>query len=168
LAPKVNEIIDHIALEAGAMIDAEFEKYFPAVSSDSNRTKDTGGFSVASIKFNCRYMIDMQLYALEPVYSGIYNTYLRTIAKQRGGRLIIALRRYKNKNGNWPISIDDIKNSIPNEILVDPLNGGPFIYELAKENFVLYSKGRNGIDDWGIEDEKTGADDQLIWSGEKL
>jgi hypothetical protein len=154
--------------ETGAMIDAEFERYYPTVRSDSHRTEDAEGFSIASIKFNCRYMIDMQIYALEPVYSDIYNAYLQTVAQQRGSRLIVALRRYKNKNGNWPASLDDIKDSIPNQILVDPLNDGPFIYELAKENFVLYSKGRNGIDDWGIEDLRRGADDLLIWSGEKL
>ncbi|MFZ0034977.1 MAG: hypothetical protein WAK60_08340, partial [Sedimentisphaerales bacterium] len=85
----------------------------------------------------------------------------------RGSRLIIALRRYKNKNGNWPESLDDIQSSAAEEIFIDPINGGSFIYKLTDENFTLYSNGKNGIDDGGKRDkwdeEKTGADDIAIW-----
>ncbi|MBN1391712.1 MAG: hypothetical protein JW947_02795 [Sedimentisphaerales bacterium] len=154
--------------EAGAMIDAAFEKYYPAIRSDSYPAADESDFSFASIKFNCRYMIDMQLYILEPVYSSIHNTHLRTIAQQRGCGLILALRRYKNKNGNWPDSLNGAKLFGLEEIFVDPVNGGSFVYILTNDNFILYSKGRNGIDDGGIENERTGADDQIIWSGERL
>lgn len=152
--------------KAGAIIDAAYERYYPITEPNSNRTKDLREFSITSTKFNYRYMVGMQLYILEPFYHSTYRTYLQTLALQRGSRLIVALRRYKNKNGNWPQSLDDIKPSTPEEIFVDPVNGGSFIYKLTDENFTLYSKGENGIDDGGLQDEKTGADDQLIWSGE--
>jgi len=104
---------------------------------------------------------------LEPTYYSIHDTYLRAIAQQRGSGLIIALRRYKNKNGNWPVSLDEIKSLATAEIFVDPINGDSFIYKLTDENFTLYSKGKNNIDEDGkrdrLDEEKTGADDQLIW-----
>jgi hypothetical protein len=153
--------------KTGAIIDAAYERYYPMAEPDSNKQNRPRKFSITSIRFNCRYMIEMQLYILEPFYYSIHHTYLRTLAQQRGSRLIVALRGYKNKNGNWPQSLDDIETSAPEEIFVDPVNGGSFIYKLTDENFTLYSKGKNGIDDGGLqEDEKTGADDQLIWSGE--
>ena len=74
---------------------------------------------------------------------------------------MIALRRYKNKNGHWPESLDDMKSLAPKEIFVDPINGDSFVYKLTEENFTLYSKGKNNIDENG--EYQDGADDRLIW-----
>lgn len=138
--------------KAGAIIDAAYERFYATAKSDFNWAKDTGEFSITSAKFNYRHIIDMQLYILEPFYQHIHNTYLRTIAQQRGARLTIALRRYKNQNGNWPESLDEVRSLAAEEIFVDPTNGGPFIYKLTDKNFTLYSRGkyRDGFDDWPI------------------
>jgi hypothetical protein len=153
--------------EVGAMVDSAYERCYAMVKPDFDWQKRPREFSIDSIKFNCRYMIEMQLCIQEPVYYSIHETYLRAITQQRGGRLIVALRRYKNKNGNWPVSLDDVRFFASEEIFVDPVNGGSYIYKLTGGNFTLYSKGKNGIDDGGRRDfwyEKTGADDLLIWS----
>jgi hypothetical protein len=99
--------------------------------------------------------------------------YLRQLAYRRGSRILIALRRYKNKNGRWPQTLDGIKNLAPADILIDPINGGSFVYKLTEENFILYSKGKNNIDEGGIhkvtfdpnglEWLKTEKDDWPIW-----
>ncbi len=88
--------------------------------------------------------------------------YLRQLADRRSNRIFIALRRYRNRNGRWPQTLDDIQNLVPTEILVDPINGGSFVYKLTEENFTLYSKGKNNIDEGG----KRGgdSDDWPIWS----
>ena len=85
---------------------------------------------------------------------------------------MIALRRYKNKTGQWPEKLDEVKSLASAEILVDPINGGSFVYKLTEENFTLYSKGKNNIDEDGIRRvtydpndfkwPKT-EDDWLIW-----
>ncbi|GAH89077.1 unnamed protein product, partial [marine sediment metagenome] len=107
-------------------------------------------------------------------YYKIHDLYLRFMADRNGARLLIALRRYKNKNAHWPKSLDDIKSIVPAETLVDPINNGSFVYKLTEENFTLYSKGKNNIDENG---QRTGRkfdlktkqfvgkekDDQLIW-----
>jgi hypothetical protein len=155
--------------EVGAIVDSVYERCYAMAKPDFNWQKGPREFSVASIKFNCRYIIEAQVCILEPIYYNIHDTYLRTIAQQRGSRLIIALRRYKNKNGSWPVSLNEVKSSASEEIFIDPINGDSFVYKLTDENFTLYSKGKNGIDDGGRRDnwyEQTGADDLMIWSSE--
>ena len=87
----------------------------------------------------------------------------RQLWRRRGNRILIALRRYRNKNGRWPESLDDVKSLAPAEIFVDPINGGSFVYKLTEENFTLYSKGQNNIDEGGEYDNESGTDDWLIW-----
>ena len=99
----------------------------------------------------------------EGTYYRIHDIYLQKLAEQRGTRVIIALRRYKNKHGQWPESLEAIKDLVPVEILVDPINGGSFVYKLTEENFILYSKGKNNIDEGGRRSRESGADDWLIW-----
>ena len=108
-------------------------------------------------------MVDMLLYIMEPTYHRIHDIYLRLTADKQGSRIIIALRRYKNKNGFWPVNLDDVKSMAPAEIFVDPHNDEEFVYKLTQENFTLYSRGKNNVDDGGERDEKAGTDDWLIW-----
>jgi hypothetical protein len=110
---------------------------------------------------------------VEDTIERIRENYLWLIANRRGNRIFIALRRYRNKNGRWPQTLNSIKDLVPEEILVDPINGGSFIYKLTEENFTLYSKGENNIDEGGIRKItvdpneskwlKTEKDDWLFW-----
>ena len=74
---------------------------------------------------------------------------------------MIGLRRYKNENGSWPERLEDIESLVPAEILVDPINNGRFVYKLVDDGFMLYSKGKNNIDEGGkyLSD----ANDWPIW-----
>ncbi|MDH4242083.1 MAG: hypothetical protein OEW48_21180, partial [Phycisphaerae bacterium] len=103
----------------------------------------------------------------EDSFDRFHEIYLRLIANHCGSRILIALRRYKNKNGRWPETLDGIKNLVPEEILVDPMNGGSFAYKLTEENFTLYSKGKNNIDEDGKYKRRYGetseGDDWPIW-----
>ena len=97
-----------------------------------------------------------------PDYDQIHQLSLRGVATCRGIRILIALRRYKNEHSHWPETLDDIQNLVHEEILVDPINGGSFVYKLTEENFTLYSKGKNNIDEGG-ERKQSGAGDWPIW-----
>jgi len=110
---------------------------------------------------------------VEDTFERIQEIYLRLLADRRGNRILIALRRYKNKNDRWPKSLNELKSFPPAEIFIDPINGSSFVYKLTKENFTLYSKGKNNIDEDGIRRvtfdpndfkwPKTEEDDILIW-----
>lgn len=99
----------------------------------------------------------------EEVLNRIHEIYLRRLADRRGNRILIALRRYKNKNGRWPESLDVIQSSLQAEIFIDPYNNGSFVYKLTDDSFKLYSKGKNNIDEDGKY--RRGLDDWPIWPG---
>ncbi len=87
--------------------------------------------------------------------------YTRLLADRHGNQILIALRRFKNKTGKWPKSLDELKSSATADIFIDPQNNGPFIYKLTDDGFILYSTGPNNIDEGGSD--KNGADDRAIW-----
>ena len=154
----------------GEIVDDSFEALYAMAEPDFNwqkKPEEPEKFSLTSLKFNFRFMSEMMVSIMEPSYYGVHDIYLRLIADNRGGRLLVALRRYKDKTGQWPERLEDIKTPAQPEIFIDPFNGGSFVYKLTEENFTLYSKGKNNIDEDGKRDrwgeEKTGADDWLIW-----
>ncbi len=104
---------------------------------------------------------------LEDTFGRIHEIYLRLLTDCRGNRILIALRCYKNKNDHWPEILDHIKSITPAEILIDPYNNGSFVYKLTDDNFTLYSKGKNNIDEDGKYKRRYGetseGDDWLIW-----
>ncbi len=90
----------------------------------------------------------------------------------RGTRILIALRRFKNKNGYWPDHIADLNDLSCEDSFIDPLNNDIFVYKRTDEGFQLYSKGRNDIDEGGRYESvwdantitiETIHDDRLIW-----
>ena len=103
----------------------------------------------------------------EDIFNRTREIYLRQLMYRRGSRILIALRRYRNKTGQWPETLDGIKDLVPEETLIDPINGGSFVYKLTEDNFTLYSKGQNNIDEAGkykrSYGETSGGDDWLIW-----
>lgn len=156
--------------KAAKIIDAVYEKYYAMAEPDFDWQKEPREFPITSLfrfKFNYTYLIEHLAGMSEGTYYRIHDIYLRVIADKRGSQIIIALRRYKNQNGHWPESLEDIKHFAPAKAFIDPQNGGAFVYKLTEENFTLYSKGKNNIDDGGKRDKsrepKTGADDWLIW-----
>jgi hypothetical protein len=146
--------------KAGEIIDSEYKRFYAMAEPNFDWQKKVER-PTKMLRLNCQYLIECLAGILEPTYYSIHDTYLRHIAQQRGALLTIALRRYKNKTGHWPESLDDIQSLAPEEIFVDPINGGSFIYKLTDENFTLYSKGKNNIDENGKY--KEGADDWPIW-----
>jgi hypothetical protein len=111
-------------------------------------------------RLNFRTSVELAM-SMSTHYYKIHDIYLRVIADNRGSRVLVALRRYKDKTGQWPERLEDIKTSAPVEIFIDPLSNDSFVYKLTEENFTLYSKGKNNIDENGERREP--ADDWLIW-----
>jgi len=162
--------------EAGRIIDHSYEKYYAMAKPDFDWTKAPDELSAKpKYRLNYQTLIELMTGMMGGSCCSIHDIYLRNIANQRGSELIIGLRRFKNKIGQWPESLDEIKNLVPAEAFIDPLNTGSFVYRPTVENFILYSKGKNGIDEngkyqthssmdssgnWTI---KTKEDDWLIW-----
>jgi hypothetical protein len=152
--------------KAGKVIDESYEKFYMMAEPDYNWQKEREKPS-KMFRLTYRYLVKHSTGILAPVYYRIHDTYLRLTADKRGSQIIIALRQYKNKNGYWPVNLNDVKSMAPVEIFVDPHNGGDFVYEITEENFRLYSKGKNNIDEDGKYKRRYGetseGDDWLIW-----
>jgi hypothetical protein len=162
--------------KAGKIIDASYEKFYAMADPNFDWRKEPKErkLSIISTKFNYTYLIERLAGMLEKPYYRIHDLYLRLAADRRGSQLLIVLRRYKNEHGRWPENLDDVKHLAPAEIFVDPINNDSFVYKLTEENFTLYSKGKNNIDDGGRRSRNIGTscapawvdeecDDWLIW-----
>lgn len=153
--------------KAAKIIDESLEKYYTMADRNSDWKKEPRELSVTSFRLNFPYLVKCLTAISGRPLPRIRHIYLRVTADNRGSRILIALRRFKNKTSQWPRALDDIKSIAPAETFVDPINGSSFVYKLSEENFTFYSKGKNNIDEGGKRDrwgkEKTGANDWLIW-----
>ncbi len=150
--------LPHTPKEAVKIIDKTLVRY-GSVEYLNSQLRLAPDFSVNSpLKFNFSYVIN--LFVDNYMYS-VYHRFLRLKSDAQATRIIIALRRYKNMHGRWPKVLDEVKEFTDAQIFVDPVNGGSYVYRLNEENFVLYSKGENNIDE-NLK-YKSGADDRSFW-----
>jgi hypothetical protein len=84
------------------------------------------------------------------------------LADRHGNHILILLRNYKDKTGHWPQSLDELQPLADKKIFIDPQNNGPFVYKTTEDDFILYGKGPNKIDEGG-RFHLDGGDDWLIW-----
>jgi hypothetical protein len=93
--------------------------------------------------------------------------YLRHLTIRRGTNILIALERYQRTTGQWPRGLDEIRSSLPDEVLIDPSNKRSFVYAPTADGFRLYSRGKNNIDENGKWESDAwdgkGCDDWPIW-----
>ncbi len=141
--------------EISKTIDAAYQKYYEMTDPNfdwSRQPKPTEfplSFFELNYKLNYKYMIKMLADMEESIYYDIHDFYLREDSSKRGALLLIALRRYKDKNGIWPENLDEIEGLTKEENFIDSANGQSFVYKLTDDSFTLYSKGKNGIDNGG-------------------
>ncbi|MGD0572210.1 MAG: hypothetical protein ABSB11_04235 [Sedimentisphaerales bacterium] len=151
----------------GEIIDKSFEKHYLMTKPDFDWHKESKIPPEFHYKINLQQLAELMAQINKSVYLGLHDNYLDIAAQQKGTLLIIAMKRYKNTNGYWPEKLEDIKYLVPAEMFVDPINGDSFVYKRTEENFTLYSKGKNGIDDGGKgysnAKDKGEPDDLLIW-----
>ena len=157
---------------AGRIVDKEFSDYYEMASEDypwpdkSPTLNDVVAcFRPFSSWVGCK--------PAKAMYHIQYGHWLEAFSRRHAARIIIALRRYKNDNSRWPDSLEDVKSLAPDEIFVDPTNNDSFVYRLTDDGFTLYSKGKNKIDEKGLQTfsfdpnelkwPEMKEDDLLIW-----
>ncbi len=156
--------------KAGKVIDNIFEKYYAMAKPDFDWKKEaeetpvfvTPSPSVWPNLNQSRTIEDLaDISGLTYHYHNLHDIYLRYLSNRKGCQIVLALRRYKNKNGHWPQSLYEIKPMVTEDALIDPQNNGSFVYKHTDEDFILYSRGKNNIDEAGSKID--GADDWPIW-----
>lgn len=166
------------------LIDDVYQRYYLMADAEYDWQEGYGKFSLKSIRLNFRCLLEMMSRIMEFGWPRINDRYLQAITEQRGSQLLIALRRHKNRTGRWPEKLEELKLSAPAELFIDPINNDSFAYRLTEDDFMLYSKGKNKIDEnceheglaymqpccslrLSTEFVEDRADDILIWPPEK-
>jgi len=153
--------------KAGEIIDDSYERFYRMAQPEFDWKSEPQRFPFKKMKFNFRTIIELLLSIVDNVHYSFHDIYYQFAARQKASRLIIALVRYKNANGNWPEALDDPGMAAAKELIRDPINDETFVYRQSGGDYILYSKGKNNIDEGGVKDidfeTKTGPDDILIW-----
>ncbi|MBM4103324.1 MAG: hypothetical protein FJ263_04625 [Planctomycetes bacterium] len=168
IAPRDPKVISSI-------FDEEFQRAL--LFADANNLETTlplnTSFYLAWLRDPHRTTAQLMVQMSFPVHEKIHASRLQIIARRRGTAILFALRNYKDAGGRWPGVLDEIKTALPAEAWIDPFTQLPFIYKVKDCNFLLYSVGRNKIDEKGkpkpscrdgsCEIDHSGSDDILIW-----
>ncbi len=82
---------------------------------------------------------------LTPVFSQAGQNVMQTEALRRMRTLKLELLKYRLAHGAFPKDL----SAFDKKILLDPFSGKSLIYRLQGNGYLLYSVGRNGVDDGG-------------------
>jgi hypothetical protein len=85
-----------------------------------------------------------------PIYSNFSEGLIELRARYHAAQLAIALRQYRIKHQTYPQSLEDLVGEVVTTIPTDPFTGEAFHYQREENGFVIYSVGRNGVDDGGL------------------
>ena len=77
----------------------------------------------------------------------------------------ILVEQYKAREGHYPDTLDDIASSLGGSVPVDPFSGKGYRYRPLGSTFLLYSIGRNRLDDGGTRDRHYMKGD-IVWREE--
>jgi hypothetical protein len=154
--------------EFSKIIDTAYQKFYETTDPnfDWSRKPSDVKFSFLCFKLNYKYLIKILTLMTEPAYYKIHDLYLREGSYKKGALLLIAARRYKDKNRVWPENLAEIADLTNEENFIDPANGQSFVYKLTGDSFTLYGRGKNGIDNGGqrYSDKKDENNDDInIW-----
>jgi hypothetical protein len=78
----------------------------------------------------------------------------------------ILVEQYKAREGHYPDTLDAIASSLGSPVPVDPFSGKGYRYRPLGSTFLLYSIGRNRLDDGGTHYRHYMKGD-IVWRGEQ-
>lgn len=118
----------------------------------------------SDISWRFRFKMMWQDLFFQSPYTPATVVYARFASIRHAQPILVALRRYYDRTGQWPASLKDIASELPSEAFIDPQCDMPYVYQPTESGFCLYSRGPNGRDEGGKRSKgKTGSDDLVIW-----
>jgi hypothetical protein len=99
--------------------------------------------------FRNQHRINTILYLLVPATDAFAESLDRSIQTRDATRTIIALHRYHRAHGKWPTELADLIPKFLDAIPIDQIDGMELRYKRVSGEPLLYSVGRNEIDDSG-------------------
>ncbi len=90
---------------------------------------------------------------LSPAVEKVTEASLRSRGKLAATAVGVACERYRQKFGQWPLTLDMIPKDILSEIPNDPFTGKPINYKRLPDGIVVYTIGPDLTDDGGLLDD---------------
>jgi hypothetical protein len=87
-------------------------------------------------------------------------TKTRGEAARRATLLVTELKAYQQQYGTYPESLAALADP---GVAADPFTGEAFIYQQQGDDFVLYSRGADGLDSGGRHDPRGEEGDIVFW-----
>jgi hypothetical protein len=86
--------------------------------------------------------------------------------------VLVAVERFRQANGRWPVKLDDLKPRFLKTVPLDPFDGKPLRYRRLDDGVIVYSVGPDEKDNGGVLDRKdptrAGADlGYRLWDVER-
>lgn len=72
-----------------------------------------------------------------------------TVAERDAVLVAVCLELYRRRNGSWPATLGELVPGLLPAVPPDRRDGKPLRYRVTEEGPLLYSVGRNGVDDGG-------------------
>ena len=141
---------------AARMIDKAFDEFSPSLNPGRFQRGKPG------FQLNYKYVCRLSAHYAAKFYYAIQTQSKRRANAARSTRILIELKRYYLNNGHWPQSIEEL-TALPPESLVDSVNDMEFVYRLTPDSFILYSAGRNKVDDNALANRCLDSDDLRYW-----
>jgi hypothetical protein len=106
---------------------------------------------VANGNSKCERMVDAIEYemAFPDSLEHLINYYCRTKMRESLMDLNLALHCYRHDEGKFPQALWDLQPKYIGELPVDIFTGNALMYKKTEEHFLLYSVGKNFVDDGG-------------------
>ncbi len=76
----------------------------------------------------------------------------------------LSVEQYHDRTGAYPASLDAVASYVGGRVPVDPFTGTSYHYEPSGSGFLLYSVGRNLVDDGGRQSIRDG---DMVWRGQE-
>jgi hypothetical protein len=68
---------------------------------------------------------------------------------------LLATERFRQAEGKWPASLDQLRPRFLSEVPLDPFDGKPLRYKRLEDGVIVYSVGADGTDNGGILDRES-------------
>jgi hypothetical protein len=117
-----------------------------------------------------RSIANIHVTLLMPATAASFAAEDRSCAQQRLTLLAAALKLHQLRHGEYPESLDALAPEPLAEIPLDPFTNKSFLYKRRDEGFVIWSLGRNGVDDGGSDQSGefvNGEYAPIDWTGER-
>lgn len=90
------------------------------------------------------------------------NAGARALANDRSNAAQLAIELYRREHGKLPAELSDLVPDFLDEVPIDPFTGDPLIYRVDEDAIVIYSVGRNGVDDGGVVNKEGEPLDHVV------